>query len=299
MTTNFRSSAPILSWVNAVFGTLIQPVPDGQPEYVPLDSHRTEVGSVPAVTVLGAQAHADLPRAAADPLRDREAAVVAAVIRQILTDGWQVYDERTSTWRHARHDDIAILVPTRSSLPHLEDALDGSGIPDRAEASSLVYSFTDVRSPLACARAIADTSDALSLVTALRSTLFGCGDDDLWRWVNSRSNWPTVAHAYTPPNIAGVPPERTRSRSSMQSAPAAIPAMIEVILPAGFAPADLTREVLNDTRLADQLRQARPARPSPAPAPAPPTTPAPRHRRSAWPATSHQVASLSVPFRIG
>jgi hypothetical protein len=49
-----------------------------------------------------------------------------------------------------------------------------------------------------------------------------------------------VADAYTSANSRGIPPERIRSRSSMLSAPAAIPAMIEVSLPAGFAPADFT-----------------------------------------------------------
>jgi ATP-dependent exoDNAse (exonuclease V) beta subunit len=134
------------------------------------------------VTVLGAEAHHDLPRAAASVLREREATDVAAVIRQALSDEWQVRDEAAGAWRAARPDDIAILVPARTSLPFLEDALDAAGVPYRAEASSLVYQAAEVRALLACARAVADASDALSLVTALRSPLFGCGDDDLWRW---------------------------------------------------------------------------------------------------------------------
>jgi hypothetical protein len=52
---------------------------------------------------------------------------------------------------------------------------------------------------------------------------------------------PKVAGAYTPPNSSGMPPERITSRSSMLSAFAAIPAMIEVSFPAGFTPADATR----------------------------------------------------------
>ena len=76
--------------------------------------------------------------------------------------------------------------------------------------------------------------------------------------VNSRSNWPTVAQAYTPANSRSMPPERITSRSSMQSAPAAIPAMIEVIFPAGFTPADVTLDVLNATR--SPISSDRPAR---------------------------------------
>ncbi len=84
----------------------------------------------------------------------------------------------------------------------------------------------------------------------------------VWPWVNSRSNWPSVADAYTPPNTRSMPPERITSRSSMHSAPAAIPAMIEVIFPAGFTPADATRDDLNPTRSAispdSPARSARP-----------------------------------------
>jgi hypothetical protein len=42
------------------------------------------------------------------------------------------------------------------------------------------------------------------------------------------------------PNTRGIPPERIASRSSMLSAPGAIPAMIEVTFPARFTPADFT-----------------------------------------------------------
>ena len=138
----------------------------------------------------------------------------------------------------------------------------------------------------------ADRCAATRLTRWARSTDASCR---VWPWVNSRRNWPSVAGAYTPPNSRGIPPERITSRSSMLSAPAAIPAMIEVSFPAGFAPAEATLDVLNLTRCRDQLRQARPARPTPSAGPGPRTTRDSRHRRPVWPATSHQVASLSVP----
>ena len=67
-------------------------------------------------------------------------------------------------------------------MPMLEDALDEAGVHFRAESMSLVYEAAEVRDLLITARAIADPSDELALVAALRSPLFGCGDDDLWRW---------------------------------------------------------------------------------------------------------------------
>lgn len=145
------------------------------------------------MTILGAEPHHDLPRAQASVLREREAADVAGVVDQALREGWQVYDEKTETWRRAGAGDIAVLVPARTSLPFLEDALDRADIPYRAEASSLVYQTAEVRDLLACARALGDPSDQLALVTALRSPLFGCGDDDLYTWKRSGGSFTMTA----------------------------------------------------------------------------------------------------------
>lgn len=198
LTTNFRTVDPVLEWVNAVFAGLITEQ-QGQPSYEPLATHR---GALPdaagaAVTLLGSDAHADKPDATA--LREREAADVAAVVRRAKADRWQVRDSHG--WRDLEYGDVAVLVPARTSLPQLEDALDAAGVPYRAEASSLVYQADEVRALLACARAVADPSDELGLVTALRSPLFACGDDDLWRWKHAggRLNlWSTLEGTTAP-----------------------------------------------------------------------------------------------------
>ncbi len=160
---------------------------------VPDQAEYDETVSGPAVTILGAEPHADLPRAQASVLREREAGDIAAVVEQALTDGWLVYDERADGWRPAEAGDIAVLVPARTSLPFLEDALDRADIPYRAEASSLVYQTAEVRDLLACARALGDPSDQLALVTTLRSPLFGCGDDDLYVWKRSGGSFNLTA----------------------------------------------------------------------------------------------------------
>ncbi|HEY3509076.1 MAG TPA: UvrD-helicase domain-containing protein [Kribbella sp.] len=161
---------------------------------VPVDAAPPEDPAAgPAVTILGATPHDDLPRAQASVLREREATDVAAVIEEALRDGWLVYDDRAETWRPAEAGDIAVLVPARTSLPFLEDALDRADIPYRAEASSLVYQTAEVRDLLACARALGDPSDQLALVTTLRSPLFGCGDDDLFTWKRNGGSFTLTA----------------------------------------------------------------------------------------------------------
>jgi ATP-dependent exoDNAse (exonuclease V) beta subunit len=178
LSSNFRTTAPILDWVNSVFGQLIQAAPESQPPYRPLAAVRDAAPSGRAVTLLGADAHTDQPVAAV--LREREAAEVVAVVRTALAERWQV---RAGTgWRDIELRDIAVLIPARTSLPQLENALDAGGIGYHPGATSLVYRSREVRDLLCAARAADDPSDELALVSALRSPLFGCGDDDLWTW---------------------------------------------------------------------------------------------------------------------
>ena len=183
LTTNFRSSPALLAWVNHVFGQLITEKPGAQPDYqalVPAPT-RTNATVGPGVALMGIEAiEANMPE-----VREREAAAVVDAIATARHEGWMVADrdeDGNESWRPCRLGDIAILLPARTSLPWLEDALTGAGIPYRAEASSLVYSTREVRDLLLTARALADPSDQLALLSALRSPLFACGDDDLTRW---------------------------------------------------------------------------------------------------------------------
>ncbi len=191
LSANFRTVAPILQWVNDVFAGVIEEVEDAQPPYQALSATRDAVGQGPAVAVLGAEAHPGGSTAA--EMRQREAADVAGVIGCALADGWTTYDEQRQQWRPLAPGDIAILLPARTSLPFLEDALEAAGVPYRAESSSLVYQAGEIRDLLAAARAVADPSDLLSCVTALRSPLFGCGDDDLWTWKRDRGSFSILA----------------------------------------------------------------------------------------------------------
>ncbi|CAN5915004.1 hypothetical protein BH23ACT10_BH23ACT10_05950 [soil metagenome] len=176
LTTNFRSSPTVIGWVNHVFGQLITPEPGSQPAYEALHAapSRAPAPVGPGVVLVGDEHPSDIR---ADELRDREAVDVATAVHAAL--GWDVTDPHSGGWRRAQPADIAILLPARTSLPALERALDAAGIAYRAESSSLVYSTRQIRDLLATVRALADPTDRLALVTALRSPLFACGDDDL------------------------------------------------------------------------------------------------------------------------
>ena len=83
------------------------------------------------------------------------------------SEGWSVGDGARRLARR-RLGDITVLVPARTSLPFLEDALEAADIPYRAESSSLVYATRAVRDLLMVLRAVDDPTDHLAVVAALR-----------------------------------------------------------------------------------------------------------------------------------
>jgi ATP-dependent helicase/nuclease subunit A len=195
LTANFRTGAPVIAWLNGTFAALITgddgaPVPS-QPNYTALEATRPGAGVGPPVSVVGREPH---PKAAsADEVRLHEAAEVADVVVRVVTEHWSV-DDGAGGWRPARLGDITILVPARTSLPFLEAALDAAGVPFRAESSSLVYASRAVRDLLMVLRAVDDPTNHLHVVSALRTPLFGCGDDDLFRFRRERrGRWSYLA----------------------------------------------------------------------------------------------------------
>ena len=194
LSENFRTTTPILDWINAVFERLIRP-DTGQPHYVPLTGRRRPAAAGPPVIVLGRTAHGE---SSADELRYLEAEDVAATITSALADRWQVEDDGRE--RDCRFSDIAVLLPSRTSLSILEEALETAGIPYRAESSSLLFATAEVRDLLMVLRAIDDPTNDLAVVNALRTPYLGCGDDDLARWRSGHGgSW---NHQAEPPSDA-------------------------------------------------------------------------------------------------
>jgi ATP-dependent exoDNAse (exonuclease V) beta subunit len=185
LTTNFRTVEPVIAWVNHVFELLMTEPPEkelpfaSQSDYIALRAQRAAPPVGAPVAVIGRHAHEKGSRA--DELRTVEASEVAATVVRILEEEWSV-DDGNHGWRPANLGDITILVPARTSLPFLQDALNAARIPYRAESSSLVYATRAVRDLLMVLRAVDDPTNELHTVAALRTPLLACGDDDLFRF---------------------------------------------------------------------------------------------------------------------
>ena len=191
LTTNFRTVAPILDWVNALFDDQMPVELAGrQPRYEPLSAWRSASPGADHRPLLLGGPHPD-PSVKAGDLRAAEALDVATTIADVRArpDRWPVLDPRSGSWRPASLSDVTILIPTRTSLPYLRSALDALDLPYRLATGTLVYDTQEVRDCLAALRAIDDPTDSLSLVTALRSPYYACSDVDLFSYRQAGGEW--------------------------------------------------------------------------------------------------------------
>ena len=220
LNTNFRSTPAVLRWVNHTFSQLIQANGTIQADYQPLyaDPSRPEVGDSagPAVAVIGRSGMlpgADGKRPNAQTRHTQEATEVAAAIGVALGHGGMPWQKQSGTPSYELSNlesrDICILLPTRTSLSHIEHALDSAGIEYRAEASSLVYGTQEVHDLLLLLRSLANSADQASLTLALRTPYLGCGDDDLYEWHAGGVYW--SIHGTAPEALVGSPVARALS----------------------------------------------------------------------------------------
>ncbi len=206
LTANFRTRADVASWINRV----MRPRFDASGTAVSYESLVPQRPSTlagedrpgPPVVLLGVDASDDRPAArqharAADAQR-AEATDIVGVIERAVAEGWKVLDPDGSggwTSRPARRRDISVLVARRTGLGVLEDALRQAGVPYRVEGGTLAYDRREVYELLRVLRAVANPADELQLVTALRTSILGCSDTDLFayrhRQLGRRGTWRT------------------------------------------------------------------------------------------------------------
>ena len=78
-------------------------------------------------------------------VRRQEARAIAALALQIKGDRWQVRKDAAGTLGDAEFRDICLLLPTRTGLDILEQALEEANVPYRIESQSMVVATEDVR----------------------------------------------------------------------------------------------------------------------------------------------------------
>jgi ATP-dependent exoDNAse (exonuclease V) beta subunit len=200
---NFRSVPEIIDCVNTVFSALLGEGTVGiQAPHVDLHAHRTaRTDGEGAVSIFGEAVDERVAE-----IRDWEADDVAAIVQQVKRDEWPVCRGDGSVdgaVDGARFADIAILIPSRTVLPGIEDALERAGIPARVESQSLLFATAEIRDLLSILTAIDDPSDDIAIVAALRAPAFGCSDVELADYASAGGRWDyRVAATVTPEGLA-------------------------------------------------------------------------------------------------
>ena len=194
LTTNFRSTRPVINLVNEVFSQAMNPSVPHQVDYADLIAAHDpqDPDSGPAFLVVRD------PVASGDDdtkykSKEIEPQQIAYAISLAVKDGWKVTEPNESHSRAysrpADFSDITILYPARTGRAALLDALDDFGIPYRSADAGLVYERPVVLGLRAAMTYAAEGLADLNLWLALKSPLFGLTDRDLLEYRLSGGQW--------------------------------------------------------------------------------------------------------------
>ncbi|WP_340116157.1 UvrD-helicase domain-containing protein [Pelagibius sp. 7325] len=177
ISTNFRSCAPILHYVNDRFEPLLS-AENGQPGFTALDSFHPPRDGGLSVAALDIAVANEEGKATAEQQRDGEAEAVADMCARLIGSE-SILDRKTGHVRACRPGDIALLAPTGSELWRYEEALEQRGIPVATQAGKGFFRRQEVQDLIAITRTLADHRDTLALGALLRGPVVGLSEEEL------------------------------------------------------------------------------------------------------------------------
>lgn len=176
ISTNFRSCAPILTYVNGRFEALLSS--EGQPGFTALDPFHSDRGEALCVAALDVAVADENGKASAEQQRDAEADAIAQMCARLIGSE-MILDRRSGVSRPCRPGDIALLAPTGSDLWRYEEALERHGIPVATQAGKGLFRRQEIQDLIALTRVLADRRDTLALGALLRGPLVGLTEEEL------------------------------------------------------------------------------------------------------------------------
>ena len=177
ISTNFRSCAPIMKYVNERFETLLS-VENGQPGFNALDPFQPKRVKGLSVAALDIAVADEEGKASAMQRRDGEAEAVAVMCARLIGSE-AILDRKSGEHRICKAGDIALLAPTGSDLWRYEEALERRRIPVATQAGKGLFRRQEVQDLIAVTRVLADQRDTLALGALLRGPLVGLTEEEL------------------------------------------------------------------------------------------------------------------------
>lgn len=184
LNTNFRSTAPILDFVAATAGQMLDAPLDvelGRQEFE-IDFAPLEAGNL---TIQENPPNVELIMTPAG-LEGGKAAVRALEAEAIARRAVDLHTNSGLAWR-----DMALLFPTWSSATLYQDALRRLGVPTYLRRDADFYERREVMDQIVALRAVRDPNDDLALFGFLRSPFVGVRDETLLQVAQGeRPCWP-------------------------------------------------------------------------------------------------------------
>jgi len=174
---NRRSVAPILRWVNAVFGdALAPPVPPFQAPYSPVEPWGERFAPAEK-RVVYLDPPPDWRETGEEKWRGAEAGAIAAFLADAIgRNALPVGNEA----RPAEAGDVAVLVRANDAIAPLQEALTAAGLEAVIEGGVDFFRREEPAAVLAALRAIDNPDDGVALFAALKSFLFAFSDEELF-----------------------------------------------------------------------------------------------------------------------
>lgn len=175
ISTNFRSCASILTFVNERFEAVLSA--DGQPGFTALDPFHDDRSEL-CVAALDIAVADENGKASAEQQRDAEADAIAELCARLI-ENHPIIDRRSGAERPCQPGDIALLAPTGAELWRYEEALERRGIPVATQAGKGLFRRQEIQDLIALTRVLADRRDTLALGALLRGPLVGLTEEEL------------------------------------------------------------------------------------------------------------------------
>jgi exodeoxyribonuclease-5 len=175
ISTNFRSCASILTFVNERFEAVLSS--DGQPGFTALDPFHDDRDGL-CVAALDIAVADESGKASAEQQRDAEADAIAELCARLI-ESHPIIDRRSGMERPCQPGDIALLAPTGAELWRYEEALERRGIPVATQAGKGLFRRQEIQDLIALTRVLADRRDTLALGALLRGPLVGLTEEEL------------------------------------------------------------------------------------------------------------------------
>jgi len=197
LSANFRSSQPIVEWVNGIFSpdqeaasssTGMMRFPEGaseeSPSYVPLNHARDDgnVGQLSGMYML----HVPATHSRQDVIVEYDADRIARSIRHALDAGITIARSKAEIERGAPEEvnagDFMIIARNRARLSVYAHKLQEYGIPHQVAGGAALNRVPELKLLHLCLVAVTQPDNPVALVAALRSELFGLSDRALYAY---------------------------------------------------------------------------------------------------------------------